>query len=132
VALERAVTALEYGEWLRRRRRRGEAQTALSQALTVFRELGARPWMDRASNELRACGVVVATADGPPKGIDGLTSQQLQIVRLAAAGLTNRQIGKRLFLSPRTVGFHLYQAFPKLGVTARTQLRDVLDELERR
>ncbi|MCO5994309.1 helix-turn-helix transcriptional regulator [Actinoallomurus sp. WRP9H-5] len=57
-----------------------------------------------------------------------LTAQQLQIVRLAASGLTNREIGGRLLLSPRTVGFHLYQAFPKLGVTTRAQLRDALND----
>ncbi|MFD0327239.1 helix-turn-helix transcriptional regulator [Streptacidiphilus monticola] len=59
-------------------------------------------------------------------GAAALTPQQLQISRLAATGLTNRQIGERLFLSARTVGFHLHQAFPKLGITSRSQLRDVL------
>jgi len=63
--------------------------------------------------------------------LEELTPQQLQIARLAAAGLTNREIGERIFLSPRTVGFHLYRIFPKLGITARAQLRDVLpQELE--
>lgn len=57
-----------------------------------------------------------------------LSPQQQQIVRLAAHGLTNREIGERLFLSPRTVGSHLYRVFPKLGITARAQLRDLLDD----
>ncbi|MET7443373.1 helix-turn-helix transcriptional regulator, partial [Streptomyces sp. NPDC005568] len=57
-----------------------------------------------------------------------LTPQQVQIARLAATGLTNREIGERIFLSPRTVGFHLYRIFPKLGITSRAQLRDVLGE----
>lgn len=60
-------------------------------------------------------------------GVRELTAQQLQIVRLAAEGLTNREIGERLLLSPRTIGFHLYQAFPKLRVTTRSQLRKALD-----
>ncbi|MER6922116.1 helix-turn-helix transcriptional regulator [Streptomyces spiralis] len=59
-----------------------------------------------------------------------LTSQQLVIVKLAARGLTNREIGERLFLSPRTVGFHLNRAFPKLGVTSRFQLRDLMSSPE--
>ena len=61
-----------------------------------------------------------------PDRLDGLTSQQRQIIRLAARGLTNREIGERMFLSPRTVGSHLYRSFPKLGVTTRSQLRDLL------
>ncbi len=56
-----------------------------------------------------------------------LTAQQQQIIRLAARGLTNREIGERMFLSPRTVSSHLYRSFPKLGVTSRAQLRDLLD-----
>ncbi|MCZ0998065.1 helix-turn-helix transcriptional regulator [Streptomyces mirabilis] len=68
----------------------------------------------------------------PPAGsadsLAELTPQQLQIARLAAAGLTNREIGERIFLSPRTVGFHLYRIFPKLGITSRAQLRDALPE----
>ncbi|MFQ6147080.1 ATP-binding protein [Streptomyces seoulensis] len=126
--LERALVLLEFGEWLRRRRRTGEARQELTRALTVLERLGARPWADRATAELRACGVRVGgdRAAGP----DRLTAQQLQIARLAATGLTNRQIGERLLLSARTVGFHLYQVFPKLGVTTRAQLRDALDELE--
>ncbi|MET9243163.1 AAA family ATPase [Nonomuraea sp. NPDC003709] len=122
---ERAQTLLEYAEWLRRRRRIAEARPYLSTAYDIFRRLGARPWTERAQAELRAAGLDVDTPD--PDAFAGLSPQQQQIVRLAARGLTNREIGERLFLSPRTVGSHLYRTFPKLGVTARSQLRDVLE-----
>ncbi|PSM37389.1 transcriptional regulator [Streptomyces dioscori] len=129
---ERAQTRLDYAEWLRRRRRAGEARPLLSAALEVFENLGARPWTERTRAELRAAGVhtaATATAtSGQDTDLSELTPQQLQIARLAAAGLTNREIGERIFLSPRTVGFHLYRIFPKLGVTARAQLRDVLPD----
>ncbi|MEV5750285.1 AAA family ATPase [Actinoallomurus sp. NPDC052308] len=129
---ERAQTRLEYAEWLRRRRRTGEARTALAQALAVFERLGARPWVARTTAELRACGVALPAEKKRARNVEQLTAQQLQIVRLAATGLTNREIGERLLLSPRTVGFHLYQAFPKLGVTTRAQLRDALGDAELR
>ena len=79
-----------------------------------------------AETELRAAGV------GQPAPSDSawgqLTAQERQIVQLAAHGMTNREIGQRLFLSPRTVSTHLYHAFPKLGVTSRSQLRDLVEE----
>ncbi|MER5431763.1 AAA family ATPase [Streptomyces sp. NPDC002588] len=122
---ELAQTRLEYGEWLRRRRRIGEARPCLAQALEVFERLGSRPWTERARAELRASGLGALPADGGR--LSQLTAQQREIVGLAAQGMTNRQIGNRLFLSPRTVGFHLYQVFPKLGITARSQLRGLLE-----
>ncbi|MFB4270031.1 helix-turn-helix transcriptional regulator [Nonomuraea sp. GTA35] len=122
---ERAQTRLTYGEWLRRRRRIAEARPFLTAAYDTFRRLGARPWSERAQAELRAAGLDVDPAG--PGAFAGLSPQQQQIVRLAARGLTNREIGERLFLSPRTVGSHLYRTFPKLGVTARSQLRDVVE-----
>ncbi|MFF9099687.1 AAA family ATPase [Streptomyces rubrogriseus] len=121
---ERAQTRLDYGEWLRRQRRVAEARPLLTGALDTFRRLGARPWIDRAKAELRAAGIEADTA--APGALTELSPQQQQIVRLAAHGLTNREIGEKLFLSPRTVGSHLYRVFPKLGITARTQLRDLL------
>jgi DNA-binding CsgD family transcriptional regulator/tetratricopeptide (TPR) repeat protein len=122
---ERAQLRLDYAEWLRRRRRINEAKPVLAQALGTFRRLGARSWVQRAEAELRACGVAVAGA--PERDALGeLTPQQRQIVRLASDGLTNREIGDRLFLSPRTVSSHLYRSFPKLGVADRHQLRDVI------
>ncbi|MFF0097264.1 AAA family ATPase [Streptomyces canus] len=122
---ERAQTRLDYGEWLRRRRRIAEARPLLSAALETFQRLGARPWVERAQAELRAAGI--EATDVVPSAFTELSPQQQQIVQLAARGLTNREIGEKLFLSPRTVGSHLYRVFPKLGITARSQLRDVLE-----
>jgi DNA-binding CsgD family transcriptional regulator len=81
----------------------------------------------RAETELRACGVAVSGGLCEPDALRELTPQQRQIIRLASEGLTNAQIGERLFLSPRTVGSHLHRSYPKLGVTGRHQLRDVID-----
>ncbi|WP_221761930.1 AAA family ATPase [Nonomuraea sp. WAC 01424] len=118
---ERARLQLMYGERLRRTRTGGDARVHLVAALGTFRGLDARPWLARASAELRATG----RPAGP--GSAELTPQQWEIAALAATGLTNRQIGERLLLSPRTVSNHLYQVFPKLGVTSRAALRDALD-----
>ena len=123
---ERAQLRLDYAEWLRRRRRINDAKPVLTEALGTFRRLRARSWAQRAEAELRACGVAVAGAPGEPDALWELTPQQRQIVRLASDGLTNRQIGDRLFLSPRTVSSHLYRSYPKLGVAGRNQLRDVI------
>ncbi|MBT2523428.1 LuxR family transcriptional regulator [Arthrobacter sp. ISL-28] len=122
---ERAQTLLDHAEWLRRRRRIAEARPGLTAALETFRRLGARPWIERAQAELRASGIDIA--DATPDALAELTPQQWQIIRLAARGLTNREIGEKLFVSPRTVGSHLYRTFPKLGITTRSQLRDVLE-----
>jgi DNA-binding CsgD family transcriptional regulator len=124
--LERAQLRLDYAEWLRRRRRINDAKPVLTEALGTFRRLGARSWAQRAETELRACGVAVADAAGERDALGELTPQQRQIVRLASDGLTNRQIGDRLFLSPRTVSSHLYRSYPKLGVAGRHQLHDVV------
>ncbi|MFB4423209.1 helix-turn-helix transcriptional regulator [Streptomyces sp. QL37] len=125
---ERAQTLLDLAEWLRRCRRISEARAPLTEALETFRRLGARPWIERARAESRAAGLDVA--DTAPDALAELSPQQRQIIRLAARGLTNREIGERLFLSPRTVGSHLYRSFPKLGVTARSQLRDLIEGSE--
>ncbi|MFC8392624.1 AAA family ATPase [Streptomyces sp. NPDC057238] len=122
---ERAQTLLDLAEWLRRRRRIAEARGPLTEALETFRRLSARPWIERARAESRAAGLDVT--DAAPDALAELSPQQQQIVRLAARGLTNREIGEKLFLSPRTVGSHLYRSFPKLGVTARSQLRDLIE-----
>ena len=123
---ERAQLRLDYAEWLRRRRRINDAKPVLTQALGTFRRLGARSWAQRAQAELRACGVAVTGAPGGRDALAELTPQQRQIVRLASDGLTDREIGDRLFLSPRTVSSHLYRSYPKLGVASRHQLRDVI------
>jgi DNA-binding CsgD family transcriptional regulator len=122
---ERAQLRLDYGEWLRRRRRINDAKPVLAASLGTFRELRARPWVQRAEAELRACGVAVAGAPGRD-ALWELTPQQRQIVRLAGDGLTNREIADRLFLSPHTVSSHLYRSYPKLGVAGRSQLRDLI------
>ncbi|MFG2470035.1 AAA family ATPase [Streptomyces canus] len=122
---ERAQTLLDLAEWLRRRRRIAEARGPLTEALETFRRLGARPWIERARAESRAAGLDVT--DAAPDALAELSPQQQQIIRLAARGLTNREIGEKLFLSPRTVSSHLYRSFPKLGITARSQLRDLIE-----
>jgi DNA-binding CsgD family transcriptional regulator len=123
---ERARTHSLYGEWLRRARRKTEARTQLRAALEIFDRLGAEPWSGRAARELHATGVVTPQGRGRhgPGALSQLTPQELQIVRLAAQGLSNRDIAAQLFLSPRTVGYHLYKAYPKLGVAARSELPD--------
>ncbi|MBA8954334.1 AAA family ATPase [Actinomadura namibiensis] len=118
---ERARTELLHGEWLRRDRRRNDARAPLHSALETFERLGAVPWADRARAELRATGEAI-TAERPSDALAALTPQEIQVVRLAAAGLSNREIGAQLFLSPRTVGYHLYKAYPKLGVASRGEL----------
>ncbi|WP_107659241.1 helix-turn-helix transcriptional regulator [Nocardia suismassiliense] len=119
--VERARTQLLYGEWLRRGRRTIEARTHLRAAVQTFDRLGATPWADRARSELDASGAAVPTSR-PPGVLAALTPQELQIVRLAGRGMSNRDIAAQLFLSPRTIGHHLYKAYPKLGVASRTEL----------
>nr|BFD89924.1 LuxR family transcriptional regulator [Kitasatospora sp. Xyl93] len=119
---------LAHGAWLRRRHRPG-AREALRAAHHVFRRLRATPWAAQCEEELRAAGDSVALPqDGPPAtDPSGLTGQELRIARLAATGLTNKEIGRQLQLSPRTVGAHLYKIFPKLGITTRAALAHALD-----
>ncbi|MER5256615.1 AAA family ATPase [Streptomyces sp. NPDC002855] len=119
---ERARTELLFGEWLRRAGRRSEARTPLRSALDTFELLAAPPWAERARAELRATGESRARHTGDTAPLDRLTPQERQVVRLAASGMTNRDIGAQLFLSPRTVGYHLYNAYPKLGVASRGEL----------
>jgi DNA-binding CsgD family transcriptional regulator len=115
---------LAYGARLRRDRATLDARRQLSAAREIFHQLGAAPWAARASSELRAAGRPGAGTQSPEPVT--LTPQQHEIAMLAATGLTNKQIGERLYLSHRTVATHLYQIFPKLGVTSRAALRDVL------
>ena len=122
-----ARVRLAYGERLRRNRAMVEARAQLNAALTIFERLGARPWADRATAELRASGQTKPRAGEDV--LDRLTPQELEVVTLAASGMTNKQIAERLFLSPRTVGGHLHRAFPKLGVATRAALRDALESL---
>jgi len=122
--LHRARLFLGYGVWLRRQRRIAEARDPLRRARETFAALGATPWAQQAEQELRAAGE--AHRQSPAAAWEELTPQELQIATMAAEGLTNRQIGERLFLSHRTVGAHLYHIFPKLGVASRSQLGSVL------
>ncbi|WP_141579455.1 AAA family ATPase [Actinomadura sp. WMMA1423] len=119
---------LAYGERLRMDRAMRAARPHLERAGRLFTALGATPWAERADAALRATGRsrrASATGPGP-----ALTPQERQIAQLAATGLTNRQIGERLSLSPRTVGAHLYRVFPKLGIGSRAALRDALTDLD--
>lgn len=121
----RARTLFSYGRWLRRQRRTAEARMPLRGSMALFDTLGAKRWSGRARDELRATGESVGRRR-PPDARERLTAQELQIAELAARGLSNREIAERLFVSHRTIGSHLYHIFPKLGITARTQLRDAL------
>jgi DNA-binding CsgD family transcriptional regulator len=120
---EEARTRLLYGEWLRRHRRRGEARAQLAAAHETFEDLGAASWARRAAKELAAVGAAPAGRPARKAGLLALlTPQELQVVQLAAGGLSNRDIGAQMFLSPRTVGYHLYKAYPKLGIGSRAEL----------
>ncbi len=117
---ERSRAELALGELLRRARRRVEAREHLRAALNGFEELGARLWAERSRMELRASGQVARRRD--PSTRDKLTAQELQIVHLVAQGLSNREVAAQLFLSSRTIDFHLRNVFRKLNISSRTQL----------
>jgi DNA-binding CsgD family transcriptional regulator len=117
---ERARTELLYGEWLRRERRRTEARPHLRLALEQFESLGAGPWAARSEAELRASGETARKRE--PATLDQLTPRERTITELAASGLTNPEIGAQLFLSPRTVEYHLSKVFSKLGIASRSEL----------
>ncbi|MGK5731979.1 AAA family ATPase [Streptomyces sp. URMC 124] len=123
-AYDRARTELLLGERLRRDRRAGEARPHLRHAAEAFHRMGALPWEQRARGELRAAGEAAAP-DGPA-ALGELTAQELRIARLVAEGVSNRDVAARLFLSPRTVEYHLYKVYPKLGVSSRTELARLL------
>ena len=121
---QRARLLLAYGQWLRRQRRIADSRAPLRTARGIFDALGCASWSDRARRELRASGESSRRRD--PEARDQLTAQELQIAQLAADGLTNREIGQRLYLSHRTIATHLYRIFPKLNITARTELAAAL------
>lgn len=118
--LERGRTLLCYGELLRREKRRADARARLRAALADFEEVGAAAWAERARSELSATGERARRRS--PDTRDQLTPQELQVARLVAEGLTNREIAARLFLSPKTIETHIRHAFQKLGVRSRTEL----------
>jgi DNA-binding CsgD family transcriptional regulator len=120
---ELARIQLAYGERLRRARAIAEARGHLTDALATFERLRAKPWVRRADSEVRATGHAPREAGN---GVASLTPREREIARLAAAGLSNKQIAERLFLTHRTVAAHLYQVFPKLGITSRAALHAAL------
>ncbi len=115
---------IEYGSWLRRQRRIRDARERLRTARDQADALAMRPWSERVRSELRALG-----ADSPPRipeAWEPLSPQELEVAQLAERGLSNREIGERMFISHRTVGSHLYRIYPKLGITNRAQLSSAL------
>jgi DNA-binding CsgD family transcriptional regulator len=120
-----ARVRLAYGQYLRRARSAEDARVQLAAALKTFRRLGAAPWAARAAEELRATGRAATWGNQDLRAVP-LTEQEHQIAALAATGMTNKQIGERLFLSHRTVAAHLHRIFPKLGITSRVTLGEAL------
>jgi DNA-binding CsgD family transcriptional regulator len=119
---------LVYGEWLRREQRRAEAREQLRAAHDLFGRFGAAAFAERARRELQATGETVSRRADTAR--DALTVQEAQVVRLAAKGHTNPEIGALLFISPRTAEYHLHKVFAKLGISSRRQLRECLAQLD--
>src|SRR5262249_10898377 len=116
------------GEWLRRENRPGEARAQLRAAHDQFASIGMEGFAERARGELQATGAKVRKRTVATR--DVLTAQERQIARLGSAGLSNPEIGGRLFLSPRTVEWHLRNAFTKLGIHSRRDLTHALSRAE--
>ena len=130
VRAELARSHLLYGEWLRRQGRRMDAREQLRTAHRMLEEMGMAAFAERARRELRATGETVRRRTVPAARIAGageaLTAQEAQVARLARDGLSNPEIGARLFISPRTAAYHLSNVFTKLGISSRSQLDRVL------
>jgi len=129
IRAELARARLLYGEWLRRRNRRADAREELRAAYEMLAGTGAEGFAERARRELLATGGTVRkrTIDTA----DELTAQETEIARLAGYGHTNPEISVQLFISPRTVEWHLRKVFTKLGISSRKELRQALPKLER-
>ncbi|SNY62743.1 helix-turn-helix transcriptional regulator [Paractinoplanes atraurantiacus] len=123
---ELARAHLVFGEWLRRRRQRLEAREQLRTAYDMFVAIGMEAFAERARRELLATGETVRRRPAEAAAGEELTAQERQIALLARDGFSNPEVGERLFLSPRTVEWHLRKVFGKLGIESRRQLRDVL------
>jgi len=122
-----ARSHLLYGEWLRRQRRRAEAREQLRTAHLMLEEIGMEGFAGRAHRELRATGGTTRERAARTAGAGAaLTAQEAQVARLARDGLSNPEIGARLFISPRTAQYHLSNVFTKLGISSRSQLDRVL------
>jgi ATP/maltotriose-dependent transcriptional regulator MalT len=124
---ELARAHLLYGEWLRRQGRRADARTQLRTAYEQLAGIGMAAFAERARRELLATGETVRRRTILASAADGLTAQERQIALLVRDGLSNPEVGTRLFLSPRTVEWHLRKIFVKLAISSRRQLRDALD-----
>jgi DNA-binding CsgD family transcriptional regulator len=122
VRAELARAHLLYGEWLRRQRRRTEAREQLRTARDMLEAMGMEAFAERAGRELRATGETARKRTAAVAANQELTAHEAQIARLAREGLSNPEIGARLFLSPRTVQYHLGNVFAKLRITSRSQL----------
>jgi ATP/maltotriose-dependent transcriptional regulator MalT len=127
VRIELARAHLLYGEWLRRQRRRTEARERLQIARDMFDSMGAEGFAARAERELLALGGRVRKRGAQPRG--ELSSQEVQIARLAGGGFSNADIGARLFISQHIVAYHLRKVFSKLGISSRNQLGAALPQL---
>jgi ATP/maltotriose-dependent transcriptional regulator MalT len=127
---ELARAHLLYGEWLRRQGRRMDARVQLRTAHQMLDAIGMEAFAERARGELRATGETVRKRTAPAARTDGasaaLTAQEAQVAGLARDGLSNPEIGARLFISPRTAQYHLSSVFTKLGISSRSQLDRVL------
>ena len=128
MAVELARSRLLYGEWLRRENRRVDAREQLRAAHEMFSRMGAAAFAERARRELSATGETVRKRTA--ETLDELTTQEAQVARLARDGHTNPEIGAQLFISPRTVEYHLHKAFTKLGISSRRELRRALPGVE--
>ena len=130
IRVELARARLLYGEWLRREGRRVDARDQLRTAHEMFSRFGAEAFAERARRELLATGETARKRTDETREV--LTPQEAQIARLAADGQTNPQIGAELFISPRTVEYHLRKVFPKLDISSRKELRNALTKLPNR
>ena len=126
---ERARSELAYGERLRRARRRGDARSHLRAAFAAFRQLGAEPWAERARLELAATGETARKRD--PSTLDQLTPRELQIALDLASGLTTREAAAKLYLSPKTIEYHLRSVYRKLGIASRGELAEAMARVDR-
>ena len=127
-SVQLARAQLLYGEWLRREHRRVDAREQLRAAHETFSRIGAQAFAERARRELPATGETVRRLTVETR--DALTPQEAQVARLAQKGHTNPEIGAELFISPRTVEYHLHKVFTKLGIRSRKELRAALADTE--